>query len=325
MTDNRDTSGSEGKSVVLGTFGNGRPWNLLGLVLAVVGIVSVIGAVVFLVGGGDTETAGRAGGIDDKVVRDGDRVTAVALLRQLPGDEIRMCQTGLRKDVPGSAPSCDGGTIEVDEDALPDGVIWTTAEGVRFTEEGYRLTGVWRGGRVEQQSLQRVSPQPHSTEYDKPGAGDRFDLPCDVPTTWPDRGFMSEDFQAAESRLQAEVNRHPERYSGFWVAYPRQASTIGPDFGPHVAVVGTVGDPAADQRSLAELYPYSLCVHRVPYSAAQLEAVAKRIKTDETWRISVAPDLGKLQVELFVLDEAARAAIGDDVDKLILRPFVRKA
>lgn len=264
-------------------------------------------------------------GIDAQVVRDGDRVAAIGSLIQAPGQPVRLCRGNpMTQPNPAPAPTCSSWAFDVAESAIPDSVVWKQTDGVRHAEGSYRLSGVWRGGQIEEQSLALVPPAPQPTGYDKWYPGGRFELPCDVPSTWPDEGFGSPRYPEAQDRISAEVRRHPERYSGLWVAYPKEASMIGPDFGPYVVSVGTVGDPVAEQRRLSELFPYSLCVHKVDYSAQELNAVSRRLDLEYPGHTHVAPDLGRLEVEVFVLDEAMRTKIGDDADMVDLATFVHK-
>lgn len=273
-----------------------------------------------------TEKAAQsATSTDAQVVRDGDRVAATGLLIQAPGAPLKLCQGNAMIAIyPAPAPTCSAWAFPIDGAAVPDSVVWLTTDGVRHAEGSYRLTGLWRDGRIEEQALTLVPQEPRPTGDGKWYPSGRFELRCDLPSTWPDKDFQSPAQQAAQRRLSAEVGRHPDRYSGVWGAHPRQGSTIGPDFEPYIISVGTVNDPATEQRRLQEIYPYSLCVHQVPYSARELNAVASRLDIAQPGRTHVAPDLGRLQVELFVLDEAMRERVGDDADAVIVAPFVHK-
>ena len=300
-------------------------WAPLAVAAGVVVLTAgLTGIVVFTHQGADRHTA-TTRNIDSEVIHDGDPVSATSTLYAASGQPIKLCQTGVHLDTPAVPPSCLGGTIEVDNGAIPASIQWKEAGGIRFTESRYTVRGVWSDGRIKQQSVELASGQPSDIASNRLNADGRFHLPCDVPTSWPDTAFGSPQFRAAEDKLKSDVSQQPERYSGLWVAYPKEAPTTGPDFGPYVIVVGTVGDPAVDQRNLSKIYPYSLCVTRVDYSAAELNVVAKRLETDDgTWHTNVAPDLARVKIDLFVLDQAARDRIGTDADKVIIEPFVHK-
>lgn len=253
-----------------------------------------------------------------RVVSEGDRVIGDGWVIAHRRQPLRLCGPALLPqagpDRPG--PMCPPISVElvgVEPSTLPG---WTERDGVGFSSQ-VRIYGLWRGGVLYADRIERPAP-----ETPRPSRR----VPCDLPSTWPDKAWGSEEFEAAQRRLDSELREYPERYGGRWVTYPEQASTIGPDFGPYVVVVSTVEDPAATQRRLTDIYPFSLCVVRAEHSAADLNAVVDRLNTDSrTWVASVRrPDLNRVSVDLIVIDQAALARIGDDADKVVVKPLIHK-
>ncbi|MGH3658656.1 MAG: hypothetical protein ACRDUA_18530, partial [Micromonosporaceae bacterium] len=272
-------------------------------------------------------------GLDGQVVRDGDRVAATGTLLKAPGEPLQLCQTNPTIEIhPPPAPTCSEWTVEVDDRAVPDSVPWQQTDGVRHTEGRYTVTGTWRDGRIVRPSVEPAPkpPQndPTSATGPVPGAGqpaptvdgeERFPMSCPAPAGgWRVVRVDPQQAEAARNALAEKVSGDPEQYSGMWVAYPEP--------GIEVMVVGTVGDPAKDQTKLAEGFPYHLCVMRVEHSAAELNSTSERLATsDGRWQTEVWPDRAKVVVRLRVFDQAARDRVGDDADKVIVKPFVHRA
>lgn len=238
-----------------------------------------------------------------RVVSEGDRVIGDGWVTARPGQQLRLCgpaslpQVGPDRPTP-VCPPISVEIVGVEPDMLPG---WTERDGVGFSDRVW-IHGEWRGEILYADRVERPAPET---------PGPSRTVPCDLPSTWPDKAWGSDEFDAAQRRLESELRAHPERYGGHWVTYPEQATTIGPDFGPYVAVVSTVEDLTATQQRLAKIYSYSLCVVKAEHSAAELGAVVDRLNTNNrTWVASVRrPDLNRVSVDLIVIDQIGRAHV----------------
>jgi hypothetical protein len=201
------------------------------------------------------------------------------------------------------------------------------SKGLGYAEQPVSVRGRWLGDAIQADEIvPGVTAGPSLL---------RFPLPCPPPPGgWevepsPGPGLPAD---AGGDVVTSEAASHPELYSGVWAAAVRYPDGISlaerPDdntIGRLILVVGTVGDVATVRPRLADLYPYALCVARVPLSAADLTAIANRLEQpDRTWVTSIEPDIQRVRVEMTVLDEAAIARIGDDVGVVVVNPLVRK-
>lgn len=290
-----------------------RRWVPLAVAAGVVVLTAGIAAMAVLNQGGAPPAAGPD---DDQVVRDGDRVTATGVLLQ-EGDQLRLCELGpaILPD-PGPPPSCARGVMVEAGVAVPASVRWQETSGVRHSEAQYTITGVWRDGGIADASLAPASTGSDDSLGEQPPA-EELPLPCDAPPDgWKAPRAEPDRIEAARQALNAQVDGHPASYSGMWLA--RAGGEV------EVMVVGTVHDPAEHQAKLAKAYPYPLCVTKVDFSAAQLDAVARRLSGAGSWETAVLPHVARVEVRLTVLDQAAQDWIGTSADMVTVVPFVRK-
>ncbi|MGH3713663.1 MAG: hypothetical protein ACRDT4_09425, partial [Micromonosporaceae bacterium] len=292
-------------------------WVPFAVAAGVVVLTAGIGAAVVMSNGADRPAPPAATGLDAEVVRDGDRVTATGNLVWAPGKPILLCQVNPAILIsPAPAPTCSPWAVEVPEPAV-GGVSWKQTDRVRHTEERYTVSGTWRDGRIAQPSLAQAPTGSDEPLGDGTAATEELPLPCDPPEGgWVQPRVDPAQLEAARSALSEQVTAHPASYSGLWVAEGN---------GVDVMVVGTVHAPAEHQRKLAATYPYPLCVTKADYSAAQLNATADRLATgDGSWMTAVLPQHARVEVQLFVLDDAARDRIGKDAGMVTVLPFVHR-
>jgi hypothetical protein len=210
----------------------------------------------------------------------------------------------------------------------PDEVPGLTRGRAGFSTTVYgTVYGMWLGDAIGADAFVAAEPSGPT----------RYELACEEPAGgWQPATPEGAPGEEALYRLQAEVEQQRTLYSGLWRAYrggitmPVSGSVmisgltaVGPP--GSVLTVGTVGDLARVQSRLARIYPYALCVTQARFSAAELSPVAVRLgSADLTWQAQVERDTDRVRVYLTYVDAAAIERIGDDADKVVLEPLVRK-
>lgn len=286
-----------------------------GVVVLTAGLAGVA-----MLGRGDEPPAGPrpdTSTLEVELVRDGDTVEVTGTVLAASGDSVKICELNPSIAVhPPPAPTCSPRAVSLA--GTPEGIAdWTVTDGVRHTKGQYTVTGIWRDGEIEQQSIRQAdSGQGQSISASAGTAEGRFPMPCAAPEGgW--RADPPQQVETANGRLVQHVDGRPNAYSGVWAAYPSE--------GVAVMVVGAVGDLADARRTLRAIYPHNLCVTKVDHSAAELNPAARRLgSADRSWQAEVWPDRARVALTLLVLDQAALDKIGDDADKVIVQPFVRK-
>lgn len=179
--------------------------------------------------------------------------------------------------------------------------------------------GTWQNGAIEvfltvESEGQRGPPPPWDLEPPP--------VPCEEPPGgWPgnpeDLAEDPSDPEALVRRLDAEVERQPDLYAGYWSA--ADTDEQGNDV-LRTLVVGTVGDVEAVERELRAIYPANLCVVGVQYSTRELEGAAIRVRaqlpdrfveTDESvfGNVEIDASANRVVVVTPVLDESVADAI----------------
>jgi hypothetical protein len=93
---------------------------------------------------------------------------------------------------------------------------------------------------------------------------------------------------------------NPDLFAGYW--------PLGD--GRNVVVVGTTGNPAEEWRRLEAEFPFAMCVVKVQFSQAQLDAVKAEIASSHpNWITDVRLEQNRVRVIVPVLD-------GDTLRKL---------
>lgn len=183
-----------------------------------------------------------------------------------------------------------------------------------------QLFGLWRGGIIDYVGSVPTDKPPSPSFLSVPP------IPCDPPSGgWPGdpEDFAPEGPEGLVLSLQAEVDRRPEIYGGFWVAW--NEDTQG-NVTERALVVGTVGDVESAARSLTEIFPANLCVVEVEYSTAELQvAVDDLTQNGDNWTVGTDPATNRVLVILPVIDEQAAEALAPHVDKIDVRPLAEKA
>lgn len=263
----------------------------------------------------------------DEVVRDGDRVVGQGFVVALPGRPVQLCTPsgGVRVDVyPEPVPEACPIAVTVtglDLDRLSkrrerDGAVWGSA----------RVEGVYRAGTLTV-TRQEDFVEPPRADVTAP---DR--MPCPEPAAgWP---RQPDDMSAALARLNQAVNRNAAEYNGPWVLYPYgwHLQDRSNRKGTEVYAVGTVGDVAAAERALREVFPAEqLCVTRVTWSKAAMDAAASRLRSPQARRVGIGtpfPDVlgDRVVAEMSVLDQAASQFLaGVTEGRVVAEPVLRKA
>jgi hypothetical protein len=178
--------------------------------------------------------------------------------------------------------ACDRGIplTNVDLAALTD---------IQKSKDGYTVGQAYLEGTWRERTITVTKQGPPKFE-----TFERHDQrpPCAAPPGGWQKGSRQPSVPDA---LNKYVTEHPNEFSGLWMSYPLlgPSAVVDPTAGPsmeqlgtEVITVGSVGDLAADQRALAEVYDGNLCVTKAEYSAADLQRA----------RAVFAPHLGQLGI-----------------------------
>jgi hypothetical protein len=252
-------------------------------------------------------------GMVPPIVADGDHVGASGNILKSGDAGPLLCRvTGFPPELEPICPPVQVLVRYVDLASLPG---WT-AYGSTFMSENVSITGVWSDGVL---AIATVTPTPAPLLFP------RKPVPCDPPAGgWPTTvGADPGEVEAAFGRLVEAVKSERNLYSGYWPADLPGGSPSAPS---EVAmVVGTVGDVATEQVALQELYPFSLCVVRAAYNAAELDRIAERAaELDRHWIVEVDPEVDRVVVHLAVFDEYAATTLTDMARMLQIDPLVQK-
>lgn len=181
-----------------------------------------------------------------------------------------------------------------------------------FTMTTVLVSGTWRDGSID---VLDVAEAPTAGNDSPPTA-----LPCPAPQG----GWLSDEFasgqerEAALARLAALVDGSPDLYSGRWTASPSGLGNV-----PTVVVVGSVEDPATVTPRVRQAFAGNLCVYHVDYSAAKMRQVAQRLTTvDPASRVTIRPDLDKVEWEVVAIDDEAAAALAVDRHAVVVKSLV---
>jgi hypothetical protein len=209
------------------------------------------------------------------LVRDGDLVGGYGQVVAVPGRPVRFCAP---------VPTLGVGTVGDKPPAY-------CAEGVslvgldlgrlmqRRVQQGVVSGESWVEGRLRAGTLtvtRQGGPGPRQTAPD-------VSFPEQPPCPAPAGGWERRELDnAALNRLNGYLTAHPDRYSEIVITYPDGVPS-GPTDSPgysnqtQVALVGTVGDPAAAQRELRGVFGGNLCVARVPHNRTEVDAARARV------------------------------------------------
>jgi len=184
---------------------------------------------------------------------------------------------------------------------------WVVSGGTAYALD-VTTFGTWTGDGIDAEraisgSLVR---DPDPIECPGPAVGPR-----------PEPGGPREE--AALGALSEEVFGQRDRYGGFW------RSRLG-----HI-VFGVAGDPAGAEARLRRLYPYALCLVRVPNSLTVLDGAAQRLEARiesgqlvaEQWLWSLDMATNRVRVPVHVVDEATAALLHGLEGQITLDPVVR--
>jgi hypothetical protein len=247
------------------------------------------------------------------VVEDGDSVSAVGRVTLTGTAAPVLCRFGLQLMPyrPELVPSCSGVRVPLagpDLEGLPG---WRSVGEDAWISDDVRVLGTWQGGVIEVASAVAADAAPPFFPPRDRG------VPCPTPAGgWPDAGDL-DSMEAATARLEAEIAAYPTLYVGSWWA-------SGPSAPAGAAVVGTVDGAGDAIERLEEKYPYALCVVRFPYSRAALDAAAGQIAAmNSEWVVNVWPPLGKVLVQVPVLDASAHLSLKPFGDKVEVQALVR--
>ncbi len=254
------------------------------------------------------------------VVHLGDSVAASGYIIEGKDEPAALCR-GLT--FLGTYPGCSDGTsgvpiFDVDVRSLPG---WDTGADLPDSSvESYwvtnylRVLGSWQGDGIRSTQI-TPTERPSEVTQTRP-------VPCDPPRRgWPGQG-TPEDYESAWLELQNEVNRHPEEYVGLWWAVfdvERGPSSDG------VQVVGAVSDVDTTTARLASIFPFNLCVVRVPFSARDLNEVADHLSDLQIVHArEIDPVIDRLVIRPLALDSRTAEAVRPFADRIVLEPLVER-
>jgi hypothetical protein len=172
--------------------------------------------------------------------------------------------------------------VGIDPTRLPQWTQWS-----RYGFSAVVLVkGRWNGLAIE---VREVLPHKASPARDVLG--------CDPAA--PARGEAGAG-EASLKGLASKVFGNPDLFAGYWP----------PGDARNVMVVGTTGNPAEEWRRLEADFPFAMCVVKVQFSQAQLDAVKAEIASSHpSWIADVKLEQNRVRVIVPVLD-------GDTLRKL---------
>ena len=209
-------------------------------------------------------------------------------------------------DLPASGAGC--GPVAVPTTGVePRWLVHTTTGGQAYSGP-VRVEGTYRDATLAVNRVVEATPDPPPPVTEPP-------VPCPPPAGgWPPGyGLPAQDDGSALNRLAEHVRASPDRFGDLWEGHPDGPPSADASYAPTrmVYVVGTTGDVDAARTELAALYPGSLCVHKVRYSATDLENVAERLRSNSSTPIeaSVLVIENKVAVKVVALDPATVAIL----------------
>jgi hypothetical protein len=242
------------------------------------------------------------------VVRTGDRVVATGMVMADADGNLRFCVPAPRRLVDdGRPPSCS--PLATPLRGLAPAAIpsWVGSGGAGYALD-VTIFGTWAGDGIdaERAITGSLATEPDPIECPGPAVGPR-----------PEPGDLRQE--AALGALSEEVFGQRDRYGGFW------RSRFG-----HI-VVGVAGDAAAEEARLRRLYPYALCLVRVPNSLSILDGAAATLEARlesgqlvaERWLWSLDMATNRVRVPVLVVDEATAALLHGLEGQITLDPVVR--
>jgi len=217
------------------------------------------------------------------------------------GDGPELCLGPVMSSLP---PQCGGPRLV--------GWDWSGIEsaqraGVRWTVPEYVVTGTYAD-----HTLTLTEPPVRSDEYDGPRSLRSYDedrsfaTPCPAPPG----GWRPVDPSRTTQKALQEVARAAERIDGFaelWWDQSVNPASDDPDADPGamndperlVVNVRVVGDPAAAEQQLREVWGGALCVTRAERTAAELRRIQAEVaRTPGMISASSGQDVVDLDVEL---------------------------
>ncbi|HWP63446.1 MAG TPA: hypothetical protein VNO86_08250 [Candidatus Binatia bacterium] len=214
--------------------------------------------------------------------------------------ELQLCVPGLTRLVDdGRPPTCSAVSTPLRGLSASSIPGWVSTDGSGYAV-GVTVFGTWTGDGIEvERAVGAFAPAtPAPIECQGPASGP------------PASGDLREE--AALAALYDEVFGNREVYGGYW------RSSLG-----HI-VVGVTGDPADREARVRQLYPYALCLVRVPNSLAALDATAAGLEGRVApWQVVIDPATNRVRVRVLVVDEATAALAAGHEGQIAFDPLVR--
>ncbi len=187
-------------------------------------------------------------------------------------------------------------------------LVHTTTSGQGYSDP-VKVEGTYRAGTLAVTKVDPFTPDPPPPFAEPP-------VPCPAPAGgWrPGHGYTPDDPNNDPlNRLIEQVRGKPADYTDVWEGHPEGVPPGGSAPPVMVMVVGTKGDVASTRAELAAIFPGNLCVHRVQYSASELQAIAEQLRRDSRTPIGVDPLVieNKVRVKVIALDPATSALLDD--------------
>jgi hypothetical protein len=249
------------------------------------------------------------------------RVGGTGSLLRNTGGETWLCPDSIMRtdDLPTSRAGC-GSELHVIVTGVDEKwLVHPTTSGQAFSDL-VKVEGTYRAGTLAVTKVDPFTPDPEPPRVEPP-------VPCPPPAggwRFPYYGYTPDDpNNDPVNRLMEEVRGKPAQYTDVWEGHPEGVPNEGvpPSEVPYVMVmvVGTKGDVASTRAELGAIFPGNLCVHRVQYSASDLESIAERLRSGSATPIGVDPLVieNKVRVKVIALDPATNELL-DDVGRSAL-------
>jgi hypothetical protein len=289
----------------------------LGSIILAAALVAVLAASFGLNAGGPRPPASHIGIAWNRVqlvaaaVHRGDQVSATGVVIAQPGGIPQVCLGGASRLMPNEVPRCSKMAADLEGADLSTLPGRTEASGV--VESGFvTVRGTWTGTAISVKSI-------------TPATFDAGVTAADVPCPEPEGGWIDPPsqsaFRAALKPLVDEITAHPETY-GRYLTEPEGAPSV--ETGPAIEFVTTKVDPATVHNRVESLFPFAACLFENAATTSELAATAAELqRPDGSWSTWIVATIGRVAVNLAVLDDAAVAIFVAHRDAIPV-PFVVK-
>ena len=295
-------------------------WRIWAPVAAVVGITAVLAVVVIPLalhrtgaspgGMAAGPSAGSASPTPADWVLPADQgggvpVEGIGGLLREPDGTTKLCMDiAVLTSLPPAGAGCSPVFVLVTE-VDPKWFTQTATSGQSWSQY-VRVEGTFHNGMLAANRVEAFTPDP----------GSRVEpaVPCPAPAGgWrPGYGLVEPDMTSLNDLIDA-VRSDPAGFTDVWEAHPDGPPSAEASYAPTrmVYVVGTTGDVAQTRAQLEAIYGGNLCVHKVRYTAADLEQIAEKLRGVSSTPIDAQPDVieNRVRVKVVALDPPTMAIL----------------